>query len=153
MNLSALALLATVSAAASAHPLPAPLEQARVAALPLGRTCRTNPNRVGPCFATRGRIRVYNGSLIFRLWRIGTKRLVAIVPDEDPIMPEAVKQEIEFSADVFGNFVLCPFTAEAPGVMQLACIASASDVRVVEYRDAGAPRMRTLAGEFHVDDE
>ena len=84
----ALVVLSRVSVYAASPPI----EQGRVAAMPLGHTCKTNPNLVGGCFATRGRIQVANGSLNVRLWRVGTNRLVAIVPDEDPIMP--VKGEL-----------------------------------------------------------
>lgn len=89
-------------------------------------TCETDPDLVAKCFVVRGRLRFYNGSPSARIWKIGTPRMLGI-PDE--VLPGQLDLRMnDFDTAAFGDFYLCPFTRERPGVMQFVCIASAHDV-------------------------
>jgi hypothetical protein len=89
--------------------------------------CKTNPALVGKCFVVHGRLRAYNGNPTFRIWPVGTLRLIGVTgakPGDAPILPENLA--CGFSCDVFADFELCPFSESKPGVMQRACVASAA---------------------------
>ena len=93
--------------------------------------CKTNPELAGACFTVHGRMRAYNGNPTYRIWRIGTNRLLGVTgvhPGENPIMPEGLA--CGFDCDVFADFEVCPFAKEQPGVMQRVCIESAKNVSV-----------------------
>jgi hypothetical protein len=90
--------------------------------------CEARHDLVGECFRVRGRISFYNGNPSFRLWWIGTKRLLGLDPDEEPMVSENVRQRLKGvyeGNDLFGEFIVCPVTREHAGVMQRVCIASA----------------------------
>ena len=40
--------------------------------------CKGNPALVGQCFTIHGRLRAYNGNPTFRIWPIGTRRIVGV---------------------------------------------------------------------------
>ncbi len=87
--------------------------------------CTANPNLTGKCFVVRGRLRAYNGNPTFRIWLAGTKRLLGVTgahPGDDPIMPPDLG--VTFDHDLYGDFKVCPFTPERPGVMRRVCIES-----------------------------
>jgi hypothetical protein len=99
--------------------------------------CKANPALVGKCFTVHGRLRAYNGNPTFRIWPLGTKRLIGVTgakPGQDPIMPKDLA--CGFDCDVFADFETCPFSINTPGVMQRACIESAGN-RVVKRKPAG----------------
>jgi hypothetical protein len=85
--------------------------------------CKSNPALAGPCFTFRGRLRTYNGNPTFRIWRIGTKRILGVTgakPGEEPILPADVA--CGFDCDVFARFEVCPFRNPEAGVMQRVCV-------------------------------
>src|SRR2546427_6613259 len=98
--------------------------------------CKT-PENAASCYWTRGRLAVYNGRPPLRLWKIGTKRVLAIYSgpsikrgDErdmlNPELPPNVQRAFRSSDDqIFGDFEICPLDADRPGEMQAACIESA----------------------------
>jgi hypothetical protein len=91
------------------------------------RPCKGNPNLAGKCVVMRGRLRAYNGNPTFRIWPIGTKRLLGVTgerPGEEPVMPSGLG--VTFDHDLVANSEICPFTREEPGVMQRVCIESVS---------------------------
>jgi len=97
--------------------------------------CKGNPAVIGKCFRVRGRLRAYNGNPTFRIWPIGTKRLLGVTgarPGEEPILPKDL--HCGFDCDVFADFEVCPFSESKPGVMQRTCIESA-DNRVIKTKD------------------
>jgi hypothetical protein len=98
--------------------------------------CQDNPFVVGECFLVHGRIRLYNGTPSIRIWPIGTKRLLGVLPPENEIMPLNVFKHIAWGIDIFGDFVVCPFTKEQIGHMQCVCIESASNL-ILEHHKAG----------------
>ena len=105
--------------------------------------CKTRGN-AATCYWTHGRLSAYNGTPSYRLWKIGTHRLLGIYsgPDaekrnpldsEDPEFPANVKRAFKSaSTQIFGDFEVCPLEPERPGWMQSACIESAKNLVVVE---------------------
>jgi len=99
---------------------------------PPAQPCKANPDLAGKCFVVHGRLRAYNGNPTFRIWRIGTRRLLGVTgvhPGEEPVLPEGLA--CGFDCDVFADFEVCPFTREKAGVMRRVCVESASKVTLV----------------------
>jgi hypothetical protein len=64
-----------------------------------------------------------------RIWRVGTDRILGVVPAEDEIIPKGLRKALDEGGqwpEVFGDFEVCPFTKEKPGEMQMVCVESAS---------------------------
>ena len=118
-----LAMLLSCSIA-SAEPLPA-------------RPCRTDPRVVGDCFEVRGRLNFGNGNPALRMWRVGTKRYLGIWDDEEPIVPANLGAVLGpgLGRTVFGDFLVCPFTAERAGWMRMVCIEAARNLVVQDVPD------------------
>jgi hypothetical protein len=102
--------------------------------------CKTPDNATSCCW-THGRFGLHNGNPAFRLWRIGTHRILGIYsgpsvdrinsPDnEDPELPASVRRKFTpfKTMGVFGDFEVCPLEPEREGVMQAACIESAKNI-------------------------
>ncbi len=102
-------------------------------------SCREHPQLIGKCFSVRGRLSVYNGAPAIRLWRIGTRRVLGISeqrfsqPDYRNL-PEDLTKQLNGENEIFGDFLVCPFTPAKPREMQLVCIDSAKNV-VVKKRN------------------
>ena len=97
------------------------------------QACREHKELVGKCFVVRGRLSAYNGAPTFRIWRIGTTRVLGIAGGEHPIMPKGMTCDFPFDCDVYGEFEVCPLTKEQPRVMQSVCVAGVKK-RVVARR-------------------
>jgi len=101
--------------------------------------CKTAENATS-CYRTHGRLAAYNGTPTMRLWKIGTKRIMAIhsgpgfkVGDDhenlDPEMPENLERALKpFQNVVFADFEICPLEPEVAGTMQRVCIESAKKI-------------------------
>jgi hypothetical protein len=95
-------------------------------------SCMTSPAVVSPCFSLRGRLSIYNGSYVERLWPVGTKRLIALVntDDTDADLPKSLTRRFDLgpptTVAIFGVYEVCPITRQRPGVMQHACLVKAS---------------------------
>jgi hypothetical protein len=116
--------------------------EARLAAEP--QSCRSRADVVGKCFGVRARLSVYNGTPSIRLWPIGSKRLLGIIDPADTsnspgltILPDEIKQKLDWDKDVFGDFVVCPLTFHQPHRMQTVCIESGKDLAVREHKLTG----------------
>jgi hypothetical protein len=99
--------------------------------------CKT-PENAKSCYWTHGRFSLYNGNPTFRLWKIGTHRLLGIYSgpgfgpfdarliEEDDLELPANLEKYDFTkVSVFGDFEVCPLAPEKEGRMQPACIESA----------------------------
>ena len=99
--------------------------------------CKTNPSLSGPCFKVHGRLTSYNGTPGLRLWPIGSKRLLGVIgADEDEsLLPHPIKYaDLVDGTSVYGDFEVCPFEDEKPGVMRPVCIESVSNFVVKPTR-------------------
>jgi hypothetical protein len=98
--------------------------------------CKT-PENAESCYWTHGRLSVYNGNPTFRLWKIGSRRLMGIysgprfgpfdpgLNEEDDLeLPANLKRYDFTKVCVFGDFEVCPLAPEKEGRMQPACIES-----------------------------
>jgi hypothetical protein len=103
---------------------------------------------------------MYNDTATWRVWKVGTHRLIEIVngpshfpPREedmsDPEMPANVEKVFDadwkreqrigrdFAAsEIFADFEICPLEPEQKGVMQMACMESAKNIVI------GLPALR-----------
>jgi hypothetical protein len=94
--------------------------------------CRTNPALVAPCFEVEGRVEAWNGNPTFRLRRRGTKRILGIATGEKPIAPKCLAEVATFEKKVDGKFVVCPFSRDRLGHMQMVCVDEVVTARVFE---------------------
>jgi hypothetical protein len=99
------------------------------------KSCREHPQLVGKCFSLHGRLSVYNGAPAIRLWRMGTNRMLGISEQRFALpgyrnLPESLTQQLNQENEIFGDFIVCPFTKPKPREMQLVCIEAAKNVTV-----------------------
>jgi len=90
--------------------------------------CRRNPDIVDKCRTIHARLFISNGTPGMRMWPVGTKRILGVVPSENEIVPEIIKQHVNFDTRLYGDFEVCPFSREKPGEMQIVCIESAANL-------------------------
>jgi hypothetical protein len=70
-----------------------------------------------------------------RIWRIGTNRILGVLPSEDEIGPVNLRDAMEtgMQVDVYGDFEACPFTESKPNEMQMVC--TESETHLVEKKN------------------
>jgi hypothetical protein len=100
---------------------------------PAGTICKDSPRVTGACFTVHGRLFAANGTPTFRIWRVGTKRIIGVDSADGDLesggLPDSVEKLVEpdaFKVDVYGDYRVCPFTKDRPGRMQIVCIDDAS---------------------------
>ncbi|OLB55822.1 MAG: hypothetical protein E6K58_10980 [Nitrospirae bacterium] len=84
-------------------------------------------------FEIHGRLSIYNGNPAYRIWIIGTNRILGIPGgDLEPAeMPEALHELFtDTFIIVYGDFTVTPLTEYEPGVMQYVRIDSAKNLLV-----------------------
>ena len=95
---------------------------------------------VDSCFTIRGRMAAYNGAPSYRIWIVGTQRLLGVTQNHGCVVPPALDSLIGLDDKlVFANFVVRPVTQDEPGVMRLVCVASFSNVRTEPAYFINAP--------------
>ena len=95
-------------------------------------TSGDSKNKDAP-FEIHGRLSIYNGNSTFRIWIIGTNRILGIPGgDLEPAdMPEKLKKLFtDTGIIVYGDFTVIPLTEYKPGVMQFVRIESAKNLVV-----------------------
>ncbi len=83
----------------------------------------------------------YNGAPSVRIWRVGTRRILGVSEQRFAVegycnLPAAIASRLSWDSDLFADLVVCPFTHERPGVMQLLCVDAAANVVVRPRRAA-----------------
>ncbi|HEY6806277.1 MAG TPA: hypothetical protein VI306_22045 [Pyrinomonadaceae bacterium] len=111
------------------------ISSASTSITPQDKSCREHPKLVGACFKVHGRLTVYNGAPALRLFRLGTKRVLGISEQRFALagyknVPDEIKEKIDQDHDLIGDYVVCPFTRERRGEMQLVCIESVANLQV-----------------------
>lgn len=87
-------------------------------------SCKADARVIGDCFPVHGRASMWNGNPTLRIWKIGSKRMLGV--REAAPVPQNLKDEFDsFWTEVFGDFLVCPFTPSRPGRMQIVCVESA----------------------------
>ena len=94
------------------------------------QACKTDPDIVDACFTVHGRLDFWNGNPTVRIWRVGTRRILGT--RDDPL-PANLAKEMDWGVEAWGDFTVCPFTKERPGVMRTVCIESAENVFLKKY--------------------
>ncbi len=112
--------------------------------------CKTRRDLAGSCRVVHGRLMAYNGTPSWRIWVIGTHRLLGIhevdLNEEDiehPLMPLTLHFDTGFDYTFFGDFEVCPLERQMPHTMQTVCVASARHIIRTRYRTTsmkGVPR-------------
>lgn len=104
--------------------------------------CRAQPALVGRCFNVRGRLSLYNGAPTIRLWRAGTKRILGVssvyASEGYSSIPAELESRLSWETELWGEFLVCPFTRRRAGEMQMVCVESARGV-VSRPRPGAAP--------------
>src|SRR5215470_15097020 len=74
--------------------------------------CKNNLEQVGECFKIHGRLSVYNGTPSFRIWRIGTSRMLGVSDSHSGVsqLPADLESKLDWGVEIFGDFEVCPFT-------------------------------------------
>jgi hypothetical protein len=117
--------------------------------------CKT-PENASMCYWTRGRLNFYNGVPSYRIWKVGTKRILGVysgpqaeridpLDNEHPEFPANLQRVFESETErnedkkqfapyligpAFGDYEVCPLEPEVPGEMQDVCIESAKNIFV-----------------------
>ena len=96
------------------------------------RACREQPGLAGACYSVRGRLNLYNGSPGVRIWVVGTRRVLGVIDHgcegEGCSLPDEIVSRVSMDTNLFGDFVVCPFTADRPGVMRSVCVDSGTNL-------------------------
>ena len=97
------------------------------------RSCKDHPKVIGSCFTVNGRLSAYNGAPTLRIWKIGTRRMLGVSEqrfhEEGYInIPDEIRNQVNFETDLFGTFLVCPFTRQRTGEMQLVCVESGKNL-------------------------
>lgn len=95
--------------------------------------CQVRTDLAGPCYTIRGRMFVANGTPGVRIWRVGTKRVLGVVPAENEIAPRSLLDRLGFGTMIYGNFTVCPLTPDREGWMQMVCVEAATDLLQATY--------------------
>jgi hypothetical protein len=97
------------------------------------KSCKHHPKVIGACFTVYGRLSVYNGAPTLRIWKIGTRRMLGVSEQRFQEagyvnVPEDIRTKVNFDTDLTGNFVVCPFTRQRTGEMQMVCVESGKNL-------------------------
>lgn len=99
----------------------------------VAKSCREHPQLVGKCFNVHGRLSTHNGNPAVRLWNLRTRRLLGVSDQRFSLpgyrnIPEDLAKQLDGENNLYGDFLVCPFTRPRPREMQLMCIESAKNV-------------------------
>jgi hypothetical protein len=105
--------------------------------------CKT-PANANSCYWAHGRLQMHNGNPAFRIWKVGTTRLLGVysgpsvdrlgLDNETPELPSNVKRVFRPGDNrIFAEFEVCPLEPERPGVMQAVCIEAAKHIFVEKF--------------------
>ena len=102
--------------------------------------CETPP--VEACAVRHGRLTSLQG-IPYRIWLIGTKRMIAV--DNDPVLllpadaPGYLDPASPDHSEIFGDFTICPLEQDQPGHLRRACVTSAKNLVVRHLKDIRPP--------------
>lgn len=87
-----------------------------------------------PRLTVHGRLTFYNGTPSWRIWVVGTKRLLGVRQsgNEVPDVPKELLNLISPDRDVFADFTVEPLTRDEPGTMRFVRVVSVSKIVVAQ---------------------
>ncbi len=99
------------------------------------KSCRQHPQLIGKCFTVHGRLSVYNGAPAMRIWKVGTNRMLGISEQRFAVqgfrnLPETIQNQLNQDVEIFGDFLVCPFTPPKTGEMQMVCVEEGKNLKV-----------------------
>src|SRR5690242_8122405 len=99
------------------------------------KPCKEHPQVSAQCFTVAGRARFYNGNPPIRIWPVGTTRLLGVSQEKYwkegyANFPPDIAKLLTRENSVWGDFEVCPFEPDHPGVMRLVCVQSVRNIRV-----------------------
>lgn len=99
------------------------------------KSCREHPQLAGTCFSIHGRLSTYNGNPAVRLLNLHSRRMLGVSDQRFSLpgyrnIPADLVQRLDGENDIYGDFLVCPFTRPRPREMQLMCIESAKNIVV-----------------------
>ena len=102
-------------------------------------SCATDERLVAPCFTVHGRMSSWNGTPTYRIWVLGTKRVLGVsegrfAPNGYELLPLEIPQPTSFDTEYFGDFTVCPFEPEQPKKMRLVCVSAVNHLRIVDRK-------------------
>jgi len=98
------------------------------------KSCRQHPQLAGKCFTVHGRLSIYNGAPAMRIWKVGTKRMLGVSEQRFAFegyrnVPETIQNQLNQDVEIFGDFLVCPFTRAKAGEMQLVCVEEGKNLK------------------------
>ncbi|WP_143525938.1 hypothetical protein [Rhodanobacter sp. C05] len=99
------------------------------------KQCRGNAVVAGSCFAVHGRIGRYFGNPEWRIWPVGTQRLLGVVPDpvesgNSEVVALGRKLQEDRVYVAFADFQVCPLEKEVLGSLQDVCIEKIQKISI-----------------------
>jgi len=99
------------------------------------KSCRQHPQLAGKCFTVHGRLSIYNGAPAMRIWKVGTKRMLGISEQRFAVdgyrnVPETIQTQLNQDVEIFGDFLVCPFTRPKAREMQMVCVEEGKNLKV-----------------------
>jgi hypothetical protein len=97
--------------------------------------CAALPKAEAP-ITVHGRLYGANGGGSgFRIWIVGTRRIVWLSPKIDPAVPDTIRNAFKpFDEELYGDFDLVPLAPDRPGVMREVCFVSGEHLIVRDVR-------------------
>ena len=70
-----------------------------------------------------------------RIWKVGTKRMLGISEQRFAVdgyrnVPETIQTQLNQDVEIFGDFLVCPFTHPKKGEMQMVCVEEGKNLKV-----------------------
>ena len=97
--------------------------------VPPDSVCEYRDLFVDSCFTIRGRLQAANGYPPYRVWVVGTRRVLGVDIARGCVLPAELERLLGVEdQQVYADFVVRPLTPDQPGVMRMVCIASASNL-------------------------
>ncbi len=100
---------------------------------PPSQTCQSDPDLIGSCFTVQGKVSAWNGAPTYRISLAEKHRILGVtqrpLPASVPeVLPRQLAEKMNSEVEASGDFLVCPFTTEKPGRMQMVCVQSARNV-------------------------
>ena len=89
------------------------------------QACKTDPDVVGACYSTRGRLALGSGEDLL-VWTLGSAHYMAA---EEQMVPVVLRAGLTHAMRVYATMVLCPMVVEHREKRQYVCVDSATDLR------------------------
>jgi len=91
--------------------------------------CGAESQAAEPCFWLHGRLFAANGNPTFRIWPIGTKRILGVSTGEAigdlPAPVQPLFSSDAFDVDVYGDYQVCPLAPDRRGWMRFVRLVQA----------------------------